>query len=203
MANDACGNLKVVARNKETLDRIFKILSYNDDEYCLYRCRDVQKNGEPFKDGGFWVQDFFVDGAWSCNPFFNHKDNPNEKLIIGYEKDEQGMDDFDKKIYGTAHFTNLCHIAKILDCGFELYDNEPGCCFWEHFMCNHNGELVCDESGKYDLDYGNNGEPVEEYDIDYYNDFAFSDEIYGNDQLTYQESFDIITSKERKTKNGW
>ena len=74
MANDACGNLKVVAKNKKTLDRIFKILSYKDNEFCLYRCRDVQKEGEPFKDGKFWVQDFYVDGAWSCNPFFTNGD---------------------------------------------------------------------------------------------------------------------------------
>ena len=103
------------------------------------------------------------------------------KLVIGYEKDSSGRDDYDKKIYGTTHFTDLCHIAKILDCGFELYDNEPGCCFWEHFSCNHNGELTCEESGKYELVYKDDDDdnPTEEYDIDYYNDFAFSDEIYG------------------------
>lgn len=184
MANDACGNLKVVAKDKNTLDRIFKILSYNDEEFCLYRCREVQTSSLPYKDGEFWVQDFFVDGAWSCSQFFNHGDNPNMKLVIGYEKDSNGRDDYDKKIYGTAHFTDLCHIAKILDCGFELYDNEPGMCFWEHFSCNHNGELTCDESGKYELsqienDDGDVIDNHEDYDIDYYNDFAFSDEIYG------------------------
>lgn len=35
MANDCCGNLRVVAKNKETLNRIFKILNCEDPEFCM------------------------------------------------------------------------------------------------------------------------------------------------------------------------
>ena len=188
MANDCCGVLKVVSKNRETLLKVRDILEYSDDDYCLYRCRYSQPmDKEPFKDGDYWVWDFDVSGAWSCNPFFTYAtEGNNDKLIEGYEKDENGRENYDKPIYGTATFTNLCNLAPILDFGCELYCSEPGMGFCQHFTVTHNGEYH-EEDGDYTLDYpeGEDGEPdydqepTEEFGIDGFMNFSFADEIYG------------------------
>ena len=168
MSNDCCGNLKVVAKNKETLDRIVKILKYEDSEFGIYRCKDAQ-DSESYKDGDLWVKDIFVDGAWNCQQFFNYGNRPNSKFVV---KTENG-----KEI--TAHYTDLCYIAKTLDCGFELYSTEPGMGFCEHLACNRFGKMI-DESSDYECDeFGN-----EEFgDMDYFGEYMFSDEIYGKENV--------------------
>ena len=166
MSNDCCGNLKVVAKNKETLDRIVKILKYEDPEFGIYRCK-VAQDSESYKDGDLWVKDIFVDGAWNCQQFFNYGNCPNRKFVV---KTENG-----KEV--TAHYTDLCHIAKTLDCGFELYSIEPGMGFSEHLACNRFGKMI-DESSDYE--YGDDGH--EDFgDMDYFDEYMFSDEIYGKE----------------------
>lgn len=186
MANDCIGTLKVVAKDKGALKRVFKILNYEDEEFFLSRCRECSAPSDPYEENGFWVQDFEVDGAWNCGRFFATDEKIDEKRILDYEKDANGKRDFNNPIYGTAHLTNLCAVAKALDCGFELYASECGCCFWEHYSANHNGDLVVAESGDYNITYpeDENGEenydedPTEEFDIDYYGEFANAEKIY-------------------------
>ena len=187
MANNCCGILKVVSKKKETLDRIKDILNYDDSEYCLYKCRWGEPRGEAFKDGDFWVQDFNISGAWSCDEFFHYGDNEDKKLVIGYELDENGKEDCTRPKYGTAHFTNLCHLAKVLDFGCELFASEFGMGFCSHHLVNCNGELIWDESGDYsvkypeteDGEYDYDAEPIEEFGIEDFMEFSFADEIYG------------------------
>ena len=180
MSNDCCGNLKCVAKNKETLDRILKILKYEDSEFCIHRCKDAQ-DSESYKDGDLWVKDIYVDGAWNCQQFFRCSDNPDDILIDGFEKDKDGNSIYEKPIYGTAHYTSLCHIAKVLDCGFELYSTEPGMGFWEHLTCNHNGELIIDETGDYELGEDDESFTIDGEDYDSFNEYMFTDEIYGKE----------------------
>ena len=178
MSNDCCGNLKCVAKNKETLDRIMKILKYEDSEFCIHRCKDAQ-DSESYKDGDLWVKDIYVDGAWNCQQFFRCSDNPDDILIDGFEKDKDGNSIYEKPIYGTAHYTSLCHIAKVLDCGFELYSTEPGMCFCEHLACNRFGKMI-DESSNYEY----NDDGSEDFgDMDYFGEYMFSDEIYGKENV--------------------
>ena len=166
MSNDCCGNLKVVAKNKETLDRIVKILKCEDSEFGIYRCKDAD-DSESYKDGNLWVKDIFVDGAWNCKQFFNYGNRSDSKLVI---RSENG-----KEI--CAHYTDLCHIAKVLDCGFELYSTEPGMGFCEHLACNRFGKMI-DETSDYECDYDGH----EEFgDMDYFGEYMFSDEIYGKE----------------------
>lgn len=186
MSNSCCGILKVVSKNEKVFERLEKILNYKDDEFCLYRCKFAEMINKPFKDGEYWVCDFSVDGAWSCRPFFENGDCVESKLVIGYEKTDEGHANFNKPIEGTAHFTDLCHLAKVLDFGCELYASEMGCEFCEHFIVNHEGEYDCEE-GEYRCIYpeDENGEPIydeepeEEFDIENFMEFSFSDEIYG------------------------
>lgn len=186
MSNDCSGVLKVVAKNKETLERIKNILRYEDNEYCLYRCKCSYPICDAFEENDFWLQDFDICGAWSCDNFFHYDNDENEKIVVGYELGENGREDYDKPKYGTAHFTNLCHLAQVLDFWCELFASESGCCFCSHHLVNHNGELVLDEVGDYELIYpeGEDGEPDydavpdEEFGIDDFMEFSSAEEIY-------------------------
>jgi hypothetical protein len=187
MSNDCGGVLKVVSKNKETLERIKNILEYEDSEYCLYRCKYAHPMGDIYDENGFWMQYFNVCGAWSCDNFFHYGDNEDKKIVVGYEIGENGKEDYDKPKYGTAHFTDLCHLTQVLDFGCELFASESGCCFCSHHLTNHNGEMVLDEVGDYELIYpeDENGEPnydadpEEKFGIDDYMEFSSAEEIYG------------------------
>ena len=37
MANDCCGTMRVVAKNKRAIDRFERIMQYKDDEFFCYR----------------------------------------------------------------------------------------------------------------------------------------------------------------------
>lgn len=188
MSNDCCGVLKVIAKNKETLERIKNILNYEDDEYCLYRCKYAEPMGDAYEENDFWVQDFDVCGAWSCDTFFHYGNNEDEKVVVGCELGENGIDDYTKPIYGKAHFTDLCYLAKVLDFGCELFASESGCCFCSHHLTNHNGEMVYDEVGEYNMIYPEDedgepnydDEPEEEFGIEGFMGFCSADEIYEN-----------------------
>ncbi len=187
MANDCSGTVRVVAKSKETLDRLAKIMTYEDKEYFVSRCRNFEANGEAFEEDGFFVQDFSVDGAWNCARFFETDENEKELLVKGYEKKADGLLDFEKPIYGTAHLTNLVELAKKLGFGMELWSVEPGVGFSEHITLDHEGEYYY-ETGDYSAEYplGEDGEPDEDAEPD--EDYGFEDwgvhneypeEIYG------------------------
>ena len=197
MSNDATGTLKVVARKKSTLNRILKILQYKDKEYCPYRLKDCELNGDDYKDGKLYVRDFYIDSAWSIDPLFTYGDRPDIHLKE-YAKDKNGnmiqiKDDKGnfkgyKEIDLPPHFTDLCHLAKVLDFGCECFITEPGMMFEQHFSCNHKGELVYNETGHYEekFHYKKNGdiddsvEPEEEHGLEDFMEFAFASEIYGD-----------------------
>ena len=178
MSNDCTGVMRVVSKNKETIERIVKILNYEDSEYALYRCKYAQKLGVMEEDGDFFVQDIEISGAWTCDQFFFYGDNPNDKVL------EDVVDG--KKVYGTAHFTDLCHLATVLDFGCELFSEEWGCGFCDHFELNHNGEIQ-HENGDFEANYpeDENGEPNYDaepdlcYGIDGYGEYCDNDCIYG------------------------
>ena len=187
MANDCCGTMRVVAKSKDTLARLVKIMTYKDDEYFVSRVRGFSELTKPFEKDGLWIQDFEVDGAWDCERFFSTTENKNELVIIGYEKDENGETDGDKPIYGTAHLTNLVKLTEALGFGCELFSEEPNCGFCEHILCNHLGECnveTDDLDVKYPLDEDGNeddtAEPEMVYGIDGFYEYSYPNEIYGD-----------------------
>ena len=186
MANDCSGTVRVVAKSKETLDRLVKIMNYEDDEFFVSRCRGFEANGDAVEDDGFFVQDFSVDGAWNCARFFETDENEKELIVTGYEKNERGSSDFDKPIYGTAHLTNLVELAKKLGFGLELWSVEPGVGFTEHITLDHDGEYYC-ETGDYSAEYplGEDGEPDEDAEPE--EDYGFED--WGEHEMCSEEIY--------------
>lgn len=149
MANDCCGTMRVVSRDKGAIDRFEKIMQYKDDEFFCYRVFQFERHNE-YRDGEFYVADFFTDVAWSSYKWFHDSDKPKEKIINGYEKtrkivcpdgSEQMCEDYEKPIRGTAHYTSVTHLCEVLGIGVELWTTEPGCEFEEHAYCDRNGDF--------------------------------------------------------------
>ena len=55
--------------------------------------------------------------------------------------------------------TNMLEATKELDLVVEIYSQEPGCCFMEHYIINK-GELQVDECVEWNELYDEEGEPI-------------------------------------------
>lgn len=188
MANESSGVCRVAAKDKSVFGRLVKIMNYKDDEFFVSRCRGFRASGDCRIDeeSGLFVQDFLVSAAWNCGRLFDTDEKRDELIVLGYEKDENGHEDFERPVYGTAYLTNLAEIAKRLDFGMELWAAEFGTELSEHITLDHDGEWCC-EVGDASLEYpdGEDGEPdydaepEEVYGDECYGDFMDADEIYG------------------------
>ena len=67
MANDASFDMKVVAKDKETIDRLLSIMKYEDKEFYIYRVRDVDVLYPAEKEGDNYSAVFQGDVAWSAS----------------------------------------------------------------------------------------------------------------------------------------
>jgi hypothetical protein len=110
-------------------------------------------------------------------PWFETAEKKEDLFISGYNKDN-------KPIYGTSHYITLDLLCKRLDFGIEVFAEESGCCFQQHFMVNHNGEIVIHdvehwEEHWFDDDGNELDEPYETGGLDDYLNFAYTEEIYG------------------------
>lgn len=175
MANNCFYTMKAVAKDKSALERLISIMTYKDPEYFIYRCFDA--NAEISQDGDYYVADITGDVAWSCTRWFESEEKPEELIILKYE---DGM----KPIYGTAHYITLDVLCKKLGIGIELYSEESGCCFQEHYIVNHNGELIINESVDWTEDWWDEEndcereEPLITGGFSYYCEFDDNDSIY-------------------------
>jgi hypothetical protein len=175
--------MRVVAKDKAVLERLNRILKNEDEEFALAENRG-SLTAIISKDGEFFVSDMFVDGAWDCSEFLYHDDNPSEKVVkdMVWNPDRNDYD----TTYGTAHYTNLPHLAKTLGFGCEAWTSEPGCGFCEHWTVDHNGQFEYDK-GEYSVEYpeGEDGkpdmdaDPIEESEFGDFNDFYYPDDIWG------------------------
>lgn len=176
--------MKVVAKDKAVLERVFKIMQNEDEEFILAKNRGTNEMYSIKEENGFFSCDMDVDGAWDCSEFLYHEDDP-KKLKVVEQVYNPEKKDYDCK-YGTAHYTNLPHLAKLLGFGFEAFTTEPGCGFCEHWCGNHLGEFDYDKA-EYSLEYpeGEDGEPDydaepnEEIGLDGFMEFGDSEYIFG------------------------
>ena len=178
--------MRVVAKGKSAIDRFEKIMQYEDDEFFCYRVFQFERTSIA-KDGGLWVAEFSTDVAWGSGKWFQDSDKPEERIVIGHEKKtyqlEDGTsyvaDDWDSPIYGTAHYTSVTHLCKVLGIGVELWTTEPGCGFEEHAMVDGLGRVDY-KTAKYSEEYTDNGEFVgEEHGFKDFGDWLSASEIYG------------------------
>lgn len=128
MANCCAFDMRVVGKSKEAVMRMGKILGYEDKEFFLYRVMDMTQHEKPEKDGAYWRLDFFGDVAWGADPWINDHTDPENKIKTG------------------AHYSNLPEICKALGIGVEVWAQEFGNAFQEHFIVNPCGTISVNES---------------------------------------------------------
>ena len=162
MANCCGWDMMVVGKDKASLDRLLKILKYEDKEFYLYRVFDAYVNTKPRKRGDYYVARYYGDVAWSADPWVNATPNPDEKNDRG------------------ASYTNLREICKTLGIGVEIWTEEPGVGFQQHIIIDSRGEVGVDDSEDWTDGYEDeDGEEVEEEGgFADYGEFSHPDEIY-------------------------
>jgi hypothetical protein len=164
-----------VSKDKSALERLIKIMRYEDEEYYIYRCFSAVDNEIEENDGLYSV---LIDGdvAWSCRRWFEGKEDVNDKIVLKYDDDM-------KEIYGTSHYISLDLLCEKFGIGVELFSEESGNCFQEHYLVNHEGEIVFNESVEWTqewYDENNNllDKPIEKGGFEYYLNFSGIEEIY-------------------------
>lgn len=101
MANCCFFNLTALGK-KENLDRLYRIMKYEDGEYYLYRVRDVEVISFKEWKNGLFEMILSGDVAWSSEPWIN-----SERYGV---KDKDGCE-----------FTSMTHLSEVLDLAIEWY----------------------------------------------------------------------------------
>ena len=159
MPNFCSYDLKAVSKNKESLERLLKIMNHQDPEYYICRCFQACGDGGVYEDGDYYVIDIFGDVAWSCHDWFEHEENVDRVL----RKDEKFGFAYGDNWPRPAHYVTLDMLCERLDIGIECWGQELGCCFQEYYLVNHKGEVVCsDSSGYTEVWEDENGDELEE-----------------------------------------
>ena len=174
MANNCFYEMKAVAKSKEALERLVEIMKYKDSEYFIYRCFSAEAN--IYQDGEYYVADISGDVAWSCSKWFGHEENKDELIVLSYDKDMN-------ETYGTSHYITLDILCERLEIALEVYGQESGCEFQEHYVVNSKGEVVVSECESwsqiwYDENDNMLDEPIEVGGFEYYGLFSYPNEIY-------------------------
>lgn len=134
MANCCFYDMRVVGKKKD-LDRLYKIMNYDDDVFYIYRVRDIAKMGEikPYKDD-LYIMDLSGEVAWSSYDWIHS--------IMELRVNEN------KGLNFNMLYTNLRFLSGLLDLGIEWTTEENGCGFAEHYaVCK--GELICEQTCDY------------------------------------------------------
>jgi hypothetical protein len=164
MANYCRYSLVAVSPKKESLEKLISIMKYKDDEFYIYRCFSAVDE-EIDKDNELYTVMIVGDCAWSCERWF------------------ESTEDFNDISKTNAHYITLDLLCKKLDIGIELYSVETGNCFQEHYLVNHEGEFIYNESVEYYENWADeNGnelvDPIPTGGFDDYEVFASAKEIY-------------------------
>lgn len=153
MSNDCCGTLRIVARKKEVISRVHEIGNYRDKEYCLSRCKSFIPVEPIAESDGYYIQDFSVCGAWNCSRFFTEDEDESQ--------------------------TNLKVLAKRLGFGAELFAEEMGFGFCEHYAVNHDGVMTAEEVADYTMTFPRGKDGLPDYDADCQYDYGELNDGYG------------------------
>lgn len=168
MANECAYNGRIVAKSRDTIERVLRIMSYDDPEYQLYRVFSVDVDNYEWdssakvcrkvdyvkKHGDYYYVDVIGTVAWSCHgwfydkPFaFHHTAHGSAPFERKYETDKVKMQ---------VSFPFLC---EELDFAVEFWGEEEGCELHEHYSCNHKGEVTVYDQAAFARVYDDDGEP--------------------------------------------
>lgn len=176
MANNCYYVLKAVAKDEETLKRLVRIMNYEDDEFFIYRCFQAIEGEIKKEDNGLFSIIIDGDVAWSCTHWFETVedfDSKNENL--------------DGTLVNNSHYISLDLLCEKLGIGLEVWSQESGCGFEEHYIVNRKGEIVINEEESWSQDWWDEEndcereEPIETGGFEDWGSFCFANEIYYED----------------------
>ena len=164
MPNWCAYTMKAVSKSKDALDRLISIMSYEDKEYYIYRCAVIEVYDE-FQEDDYFVAMLHGDVAWGCDSWFDRIERIDETIESG------------------GHYVTLDILCERLGIAIEVFGEEPGMEFQEHYLCNPKGDTVWNECTEWHQDWfdeeGNDlPEPIESGGFDYYCDFDTASAIY-------------------------
>lgn len=149
MANDCEYTARVFGRNRETVEQFVAAMKYRDLENGYYMCRIFEAEcGEDCiwrTDDGIWVAEVTGYCAWSVGGCM---------IDTGYG-DWRGMDYGEPKFHvwrdddGGIRYSNIgvtaSMLCRALGVAFEVFSEEPGCEFQEHYAVSPNGDIFISE----------------------------------------------------------
>lgn len=164
MANNVRYYVKAVSEDRNALERLCKIMKYEDAEYCLdsvreayvldmaeYVSRQDLGSVEDTEGGFMWLQvgsDLEADAGDAiyedCAGYFWLFISGN--VARSAEPWFSGEDKTEERAENGARLTSLNTIAKELGVGIELWGHEEFYTFQQHFIVNAKGEVVVAET---------------------------------------------------------
>lgn len=180
MANNCEYAMQLVSKDKNVLKKMYDILNYKDNDYFIYRVFDVYINAQTVDEAiekydTLFTLEVFGDVAWDISQWFSTKEMIEEKIINGYDNNNE-------PIYGSAHYITLDLLCKKLGVGVEVWAQEPGCCFEGYATSNMRGETYVEHKDwtvRYEDENGKElNPPEEEGGFENFGEFSFPDEIY-------------------------
>ncbi len=164
MANNCRYYLKAVSEDKNALERLYKIMKYEDTEYCISSVREAyalnmdeyvrQEGLDNVEDteGGFnWLQVGSGLAADVQDAIYEDYAGYFWLFISGdvagsAESWFNGEDTPEERAENGARRTSLNTIAKALGIGIELWGHEEFYTFQEHFIMNVKGAMAVAET---------------------------------------------------------
>lgn len=153
-----------VSKSRESLERLIKIMNYEDNEYYICRVNQATAGDIEQEDDLYTVRIMgFV--AWSCVTWFSRIERIDETIESG------------------GHYITLDILCERLGIAVEVFGEESGMEFQEHYICNPKGDIVCNECAEWHLDrFDDDGndlpEPIESGGLEYYDEFYSPSGIY-------------------------
>lgn len=193
MANNCEYTAMIVGRRRKDVERFIRILDYRDMEeglccrrtFSVARADGIQKVVDFYKTGIFGDVAWSVGGCWISPILMPGEEDhsyPNGKPMNHHFTHDR------KKCFSNLRVT-VPQICKLLDCAMEVWSKEPGMGFQEHYLIDHDGELVIEDvtdwaEGNYEEDL-NTHEMIQTSPelggFDDYGDFRPPDTLYGRD----------------------
>lgn len=150
MANDAAWDMRVVSRSKEAIERLFRILNYEDDEFFMYRVFEAEHSESDSEwideEDGFFVADLWGSVAWGMDAWFDDDESRHKLYEDGWCPG-----------HPNARYVTLLELCPLLDIGVDAYCTEPCNDIRQHYVVDHDGGLVV-------ADDPADWEPVSEYE---------------------------------------
>ena len=137
MANNCYYEMSVVG-TKENIERLHRIMKYEDPNLYIYRVFDAEMDEPNQLDNGRYMAFIYGDVAWGISPWLED--------IPKVEKSYDGKKD--NRLYVSLRF-----LSDLLHLDMEIQSEEPGCAFQQHCAIIDGEVVLYEDCSWFDLYY--------------------------------------------------